>query len=239
VGSKKFKGKTCAYCRKRPSVDGDHVICREFFPINRRSDLPKVPACRECNHEKSLIEHYLTAVLPFGARHGDARDVMEMTPKRLAANKALYERLSQGLRHVFHSKNGAPWEMDATLPIDGEAVEKLFEYIVRGLAWHHWSLELENCWVRASFIKNMARPHFDKFFNGEARSRVSGNLGGGGFTYEGIQSMETETLTMWRMSLYGLVVSDNKENSDLVYGVTIPRDMAVAKRFLTLMGMTV
>lgn len=237
MGSKKYKDKTCVYCRQRKAETADHVVCREFFPINRRADLPKVAACSACNHEKSLIEHYMTAVAPFGARHGDAHDVIQMTPKRLAANKALHDRLSQGLRHVFHSKNGGPWEMDATLPIDGQAVEKLFEYIVKGLASHHWEVDLEHCWVRASFISEAGRPHFDKFFNGEARARVSANLGTGGFTYEAIQSKDSEGLTMWRMSLYGLVVSDDKEKCSVVYGVTIPRDMKVAKDFLTAVGM--
>jgi hypothetical protein len=237
MGSKKYKGKTCVYCRQRMSVDGDHVVCREFFPINRRSDLPKVPACRECNHEKSLIEHYLTAVLPFGARHGEARSVMEMTHKRLAQNKALHDRLTQGLRHVFHSRDGGPWALDTTLPINGQAIEKLFEYIVRGLAWHHWRLGLDSV-VRATFINDLGQQHFEKFFRGEARARESGNLGAGGFTYEGIQSKETEGLTMWRMSLYGLVVSDARQNSDVVYGVTMPPALAVAKKFFALIGMT-
>jgi len=240
MGSKKYKGKTCVYCRQRMSVDGDHVVCGAFFPINRRSDLPQVPACRECNHQKSLIEHYLTAVLPIGARHADAQDVMNMTPKRLAANKALHQRLAQGLRHVFHSKNGGPWQVDATLPIDGQAVEKLFQYLVRGLAWHHWKLEIgSKVFVRASFINETGLPFFERFFNGEAAARVVADLGAGGFRYEGIQSKETALLTMWRMSLYGLVVSDGKAESDVVYGVTIPHDMPVATKFLAHMGMTV
>src|SRR5438552_3077487 len=101
--SKKFKGKPCVYCRDRLSEDGDHVVSRMFFPINRRAHLPKVPACKACNNEKSLLEHYLTAVMPFGARHADAAEVIEMTPARLAANRALHERIANGLTRVLRS----------------------------------------------------------------------------------------------------------------------------------------
>jgi hypothetical protein len=153
LGSKKYKNKPCVYCRKQPSEDGDHVVCREFFPLNRRANLPKVPACKGCNNDKSLLEHYLTAVLPFGARHQDAHAVIEMTPARLARNRALHERLALGLRHILRATNGGPWEMGLTVPLDSQAVEKLFEFVVKGLAWHHWRLELDDShFVRASFL---------------------------------------------------------------------------------------
>ena len=233
MGSKKYKGKPCVYCRQRTSEDGDHVVCREFFPINRRFDLPKVPACKQCNHEKSLLEHYLTAVLPFGARHGDARNVMDMTPTRLEKNKALHERLALGLRHILHSRDGGPWQLDMTLPLDGQAVDKLFEYIVKGLAWHHWKVELNaSHFVRAAFLTELGRQHFDRFFAGAARARVEGDLAAGGFTYEGIQANDNAELTLWRMSLYGLEVSGT-ERSSVVYGLTVPKEWPVAG---TLMG---
>ena len=237
MGSKKYKGKLCVYCRERPSEDGDHVVCREFFPINRRSDLPKVPACKLCNNEKSLLEHYLTTVLPFGARHADAREVIEMTPARLARNRALHERLANGLRHVLRSRNGGPWEMDMTIPLDGTAVEKLFEFIVRGLAWHHWKLELNNShFVRTSFLSAAGRQHFDGFFAGTARDHVNCNLAGGGFSYEGVQANDNSALTMWRMSLFGLEVSDVNERVSIVYGITVPKQWPVAQRLIEQLG---
>jgi 5-methylcytosine-specific restriction endonuclease McrA len=67
--SKKFKGKTCAYCGEREAITGDHVFAREFFLPSDRADLPQAPICGECNNEKSKLEHYLTTVLPFGGRH--------------------------------------------------------------------------------------------------------------------------------------------------------------------------
>ncbi|MDI2077978.1 MULTISPECIES: hypothetical protein [Bradyrhizobium] len=49
----------------------DHVLAREFLPISRRDNLPKVPACGACNGVKSGHEHYLTAVLPLAGNHRD------------------------------------------------------------------------------------------------------------------------------------------------------------------------
>ena len=239
MGSKRYKNQPCVYCRKQPSEDGDHVVCRQFFPINRRGDLPKVPACKACNNEKSLLEHYLTAVLPFGARHQDAGEVLQMTPGRLAKNRALHERLASGLRHFLHSVNGTPWELDMTVPLDGHAVEKLFEFIVRGLAWHHWKVELdERHFVRASFLIPAARHRFDAVFAGNARPRVNESVAGDGFRYEGVQAQENPALTMWRMTLYGLEVGDGPggEREKVVYGLTVPKEWPVAARIMEMLG---
>ena len=70
---KGLTGQPCAYCRTGPSTaQGDHVFPRTFFLESKRGDLPKVPACKQCNDEKSRLEHYLATVLPFGGRHADA-----------------------------------------------------------------------------------------------------------------------------------------------------------------------
>jgi hypothetical protein len=63
--SKRFKGKICVYCCEKSSADGDHVFSRQFLLEADRINLPKVPSCRSCNKEKSDLEHYLTAILPF------------------------------------------------------------------------------------------------------------------------------------------------------------------------------
>jgi|ERR1700722_1420649 len=71
--SKKFKGMQCAYCLDAVATTVDHVFSREFFLVEDRGYLPEAPACKACNDEKSRMEHYLTAVLPFGGRHDQAR----------------------------------------------------------------------------------------------------------------------------------------------------------------------
>ena len=95
--TKKYRGKPCTYCSVRTAETADHVFAREFFLPAQRANLPKVPACRECNEAKSQLEHYLTAVLPFGARHpGAATSLSEMVPPRLAKNARLERDLSRG-----------------------------------------------------------------------------------------------------------------------------------------------
>lgn len=57
MGSKKFKGKTCAYCcRERASEAKEHVIAREFLLTRYRDNLPAVPTCKRCNAKKSALE---------------------------------------------------------------------------------------------------------------------------------------------------------------------------------------
>src|SRR5437763_1960566 len=129
--SKRFRGGVlCVYCSTRPAVTGDHIFAREFFVESARTNLPQAPTCTTCNNEKSKLEHYLTSVLPFGARHADAHEnLISMVPKRLRKNAKLHRQLSEG-----HSSE--------TIPIEGVKLEKLFGLIARGLAWLHWEIYL-------------------------------------------------------------------------------------------------
>jgi 5-methylcytosine-specific restriction endonuclease McrA len=53
--SKRHVGKTCVYCGTAPAATMDHIFAREFFPVEQRANLPKVPACRSCNGTKREI----------------------------------------------------------------------------------------------------------------------------------------------------------------------------------------
>jgi hypothetical protein len=100
--SKKLRGKPCAYCVVRTATTDDHVFSREFFLVEDRNNLPKAPACAKCNGEKSKLEHYLTTVLPFGARHAQAMDNMQVNvPGRLAKNQKLHRQLQNGAQHAW------------------------------------------------------------------------------------------------------------------------------------------
>jgi hypothetical protein len=76
VMGKAFKSGLCPYRGVAGSTTADHVIARGFFPLDLRANLPKVGACQECNHKKSKLEHALTAVMPFGAQHGRAKEAL-------------------------------------------------------------------------------------------------------------------------------------------------------------------
>lgn len=238
---KGYKGVPCVYCLEREAEDGDHVLSRQFFPKDKRDNLPKVPACKKCNNEKSKLEHYLTAVMPFGAQHRDARGAMAMVEPRLEKNKKLRVRLAEGMRQVFKSLNGGAWTPEMTVPIQGDALEKLSALIIKGLAFHHWKIELgADYFVRASFFNAAGRQFFDPLFDGAARDRVKDDFGDGAFIYEGVQSLECAELTLWKMSIYGTEVGGDQrspaERCSIIYGITAPKVWPVTEKLMELLN---
>lgn len=242
--SKRYKGKTCAYCSTpHASETADHVVAREFFLVEKRVDLPKVAACKTCNVEKSKLEHYLTAVLPFGGQHNDAgENLSTMVEPRLAKNKKLAETLAKGRRLVLYSRNGSPWTVRMTLPFDGERASELFRLITKGLAHWHWKLDLpdRDCIVLASFLRHAGEAMFQRLLAMNVRDRVAGNFGDGTFVYEGAQAVDDYRLTVWRMSLYGVVVGDGSrtpaKQAIVVYAITAPKRMAAASSLARMLG---
>ena len=243
--SKKYKTKTCVYCvTSNSSEEGDHVVSREFFLPEKRSDLPKVPACKECNNAKAKLEHYLTAVMPFGGRHADSsKNLSTLVPPRLAKNKKLFAALKQGMKGGFvNLLSSERWTPELTVPIDSERLIQLFEFIAKGLAHWHWGIYLpaNTCVVIAAFLTSPGRAVFESLIAKEARDRVKGNLGEGVFVYEGAQSAECPELTVWRMSLYGVVVGNDPrspmERCSEVYCLTAPKRMPAANELVRLLG---
>jgi 5-methylcytosine-specific restriction endonuclease McrA len=140
---KKFKRMTCVYCLDASATTVDHVFSREFFLVDDRDFLPEVPACKTCNQEKSRMEHYLTAVLPFGGRHPQARTNLEAAvPPRLAKNRRLNRELLASTKPAWIRQDGGIYQPTGTLEFDGKKLEALLKYIGRGLAWHHWKVYL-------------------------------------------------------------------------------------------------
>jgi hypothetical protein len=241
MSSKKFKGKTCVYCGT-PGASGtaDHVIAREFFPKGaKRANLPQAPACRRCNNEKSKLEHYAVAVLPFGASHVESRMILSnMVPGRLAHNQKLARELSEGSATHFVSRdNGRSWDTEKTLPFDGVEIARLFQMIGRGLAYVEWGIVLPDadCIVHADFLTAHGRSLFDRFFAGKGKKTGERNLGNGIFVYDGVQSLESPQLTLLRMSFGTLLGGDPKargERVSVVHALTAPRKMSAASRLV-------
>lgn len=205
--SKRFRGLICVYCAKEPAITGDHIFAREFFPEPRRDNLPQVPVCAACNNDKAKLEHYLTAVLPFGGRHPDAStNLALLAPKRLRGNLKLHRQLSE--RFTGNS-----------IPIDGEKLEQLFGLIARGLVWYHWKVYInqETHRVRSVTVTPSGAQALDDFiFKRNARDRVSKNIGNGAFIYEGLEATDDPALTFWRFSIYGgLVVATGASSEPL------------------------
>ena len=215
--------------------------CQSFFPEDKRDNLPKVPACTECNNAKSTLEHALTAIMPFGARHGDAGQALAMTEARLAKNRKLHANLSAGVAYSIRSINGGPWHFEMTVSTDLGGIERLCEYIVKGLAHHHWGLALGNeHFVRASYLDEAGRHGFDSLFEKNVRARVQMDHGDGVFAYEGVQSENDPELTMWKMSFYGAQVSGVKrrpgDRNSMVYGISAPRKWPATAMLMEMLG---
>jgi hypothetical protein len=233
---KKYKAKTCAFCCiPGASETGDHVIAKSFFLDRKRADLPKVPACRACNKAKSDIEHYLTAVLPFGGIHPDAHETLEsMVPGRLEKNPALHQQLAQGIKY------GPAHAPSMTVPFDYERLRRLIEFIARGLAFYHWNLLLpeDSCTVHGFFLSTVGTAIYERIFASNARQRVKVVLGDGVFSYEGAQAVEPQEFTIWRMSPVGAVLADESagEIAKVAYVLTALKEMSAANEFIRLLA---
>lgn len=181
--------------------------------------------------------------MPFGGRRGEAgRNLAEQVPGRLANNARLHRELAEGAERYLVSKNGGPWEPGMKVPLDGRALESLFEYMTRGLAFHHWGLLFgPEFAVRAAFLGEAARGPFEGLMAQNAE-KVGGSLGGGAFEYEGAMARDGSGLTVWRMSLYGAVVAGDgngagrEERSSAAHCLTAPLDWPVTKKLLEMLG---
>lgn len=241
---KGYRGKPCVYCLEAESTDGDHILSRQFVLPEHRDNLPKVPACKRCNNEKSKLEHYLTAVMPFGGRHGEAdRNLAEQAPGRLDRNERLRRELTEGTGRILVSSDGGTWEPEMTVPLDGRALETLFEYMTRGLAFHHWGLVFGPKFVvRAAFLGEAARGPFEDLIAKNAGERVRESIGGGALEYEGALVGDGSGLTVWRMSLYGAIVAGDgngagrEEQCSAAHCLTAPRDWPATAKFMRTLG---
>lgn len=231
---KKYRGKVCAYCAKQVGEADDHIFCREFFTVANRASLPKAPACHKCNGAKAELEHYLTAVLPFGGRHADAKTTLEgMMPPRLAKNAKLHRQLAAGSSEVWARTGSGLLVKTMALPFDAAKLEAYFAYAVRGLIWHHWSLYLpEDSFVQPFCITAGGERVIEHQLSLNARARVSESLGNGTIEYRGAQGVDRPDVSVWHFRLYGgiLLAGDprapNEETTSI--GVfTAPRRAAL------------
>ena len=219
--SKKFKGKLCVYCAAAKAAGADHVFAREFFLTPDRGSLPKVPACADCNGAKSELEHYAVSVLPFGGRHSSAREnLITMVPKRLSRNAPLHR--------VLRDSRGRAWTRDTsglvvplmTLPVDSEPLNQLFEFVAKGLLWHHWRMYLTDAdFVEVTMLTKTGEGFFEELFRMRAGDRVAVNLGNGTVHYEGTHGVDCARVSAWRINMFGGVWLADSEAPDGVSSV--------------------
>jgi hypothetical protein len=227
--SKKYRGKTCIYCGiPGISETRDHVLAREFALIERRRDLPIVPACISCNNAKSELESYLTTVLPFGARHADARkNLQEMVPKRLAGNRRLHAELTKGTEPDWIPTPSGNWQYASAVSIDSERLERWLKYLTVGLIWHHWEIMVAGRVNIEIFLPRYdAKSELAQLFMARSARRVATtSIGGGALTYEGVLGGGASINSAWRFSIYDgleLAGADPRERGNVHYAAITP-----------------
>jgi hypothetical protein len=226
--SKKFKGKACVYCATAGAAEtGDHVLAREFVPVAHRAQIPKVPACRACNGKKAELEHYLATVIPFGGRHADAStNLKDNAPRRLAKNQKLHRTLARGSSRLWSKEASGLLVRSLTVPIDGEKLEQLVAFIVRGLIWHHWGIVLgADCFVEVLSLTSRGEAFFARYRKMRANNRVKGDIGDGALVYEGAQGTDNPQVSVWELTVYGglkMVGTDDKELTSKFGALTGP-----------------
>ena len=211
--SKRFLGKTCVYCNQGKSIrQGDHVFARKFFLEEERNRLIKVPACDDCNNEKSKIEHYLTSVLPFGGRHIDARKNLTVNvPSRLNKNKKLHRLLGANRDYLDGDPTTGENGRALVLPFNGKKYAKLFEFLLKALVWHHWGMYItQDTIVYSTSLTKFGENLFEKYiFSLRCENRIINVLGKDTFRYTGIQLPENKQVTFWLFEIYnGLVTAE-------------------------------
>lgn len=199
--SKRFQDMPCAYCAKGISTTtGDHVLPRSLVPKNLRGNLPKVPCCRECNRRKARTEHYIASVLPFGGRHGSARETLELAGPRIAKNDRLAKDLAEGLReHVTGSGH-----VVQGLLIETEQVECFVDDLVRGLSNFHWSDRLTEPSQYFSALLHQEIDEWLAHWLGNLKGdSVSGDLAEGHVRYLAKRAPADPIFSMWRIEFLG------------------------------------
>ncbi len=190
----KMAGLRCVYCGAEASTS-DHAVARKFFLVERRDNLPQVPACWKCNNRKSQLESYLMTVLPFGGKHPDAgKHLATLVPARLEKNQKLRRKLARGL-----DRSGG-----TSIPFDGKQLEEYLEMVARALAWKHYGIQLgEGHSAIASMFRDGADEAFAELRAGRFTNEVRGDLGEQTFMYVGSQLHSNPEVTMWRFWFYG------------------------------------
>lgn len=90
------------------------------------------------------------------------------------------------------------------IPIDGERLEALVGYIVRGLMFHHWGVALgSDCSVEAYSLTQRGEQTFNRHLAKNAVQRALGNIGQGALLYRGVQAVDNPNISMWEVSLFG------------------------------------
>ncbi|MDD2714487.1 MAG: HNH endonuclease [Candidatus Wallbacteria bacterium] len=236
--SKKFKNQPCVYCGSYPddsnNMTADHVFAKKWFSnIDERNNLPKVPACRKCNNEKSKLENYCLTIFPFGGRQENSLKILEEDgAKRLNRNKKLKKSLEEGYQFYWAVENGI-YSQHIAIPFVQEEGEQLFIFIVKGLVYFHWNVLLNPvCFIDVCFPTKLGDNILDSFFKRKMTNHLKIDLGM--LSYEGIQDNVNNNVSVWKFKVAGGLVFTNRNTpaqmSDKIFVLTGSKESKLNER---------
>lgn len=205
---KSLRGSLCAYCGKRPATTEDHVIGRNFFPVYLRSNLPKVPACSDCNGRKSNYEHYAMAVFPFGSEHHAAQDILRTKGKlRLEKDHRLLRQLQQSQKNVTIANPDDSTDTTIAIRLDDKQTLNLFDMIIRGLLWHHCHSPLPSSHVvRLFWLTDHKLGLFRRFILSLSPDQFQDvSLANRTFWYQFTRNPDDPFFAAWILGIYGIL----------------------------------
>ncbi len=213
---KALRGSLCAYCGKRTATTEDHVIGRNFFPVHLRNNLPKVPACSDCNGRKSNYERYAMTVFPFGSEHHAAQDMLKTQVKsRLEKDQRLLRELQQSQNDVNVVNQNGSTSKTFCIAFNDKKTFTLYEMIIKGLLWHHCHAPLPLSYVvRLFWLTDQGLGLFKKFILSLSPDQFQYvSLANGTFWYQFTRNPDDPFFTVWILGIYGILnvcgVDDN------------------------------
>lgn len=198
---------------------------------NDRQNIPKVPACIECNGVKSKYEHYIATVLPFGGRHGQAKEnLTTMVPKRISKNR----NLLYNLRESFQKRQNQsfPEELGTPIDFDHETLIEWFKYVGFGLMWHEFDhLVPPSYQIDVIALSDFGETKFRLFFNYDG-FRIKRTIGADVVRYEAIASKSDIGVGAIMLDLYNeALFIDNATDTGVTaskFGIMVgPADASV------------
>lgn len=204
---REWRGSTCIYCGKQMAVTEDHVIGRKFFPERLRGNLPKAPACAKCNNEKSKLESYVMAVLPFGSMHPAGQEMLKtMGKRRFEKNERLRRELREGQKVIRVRYPDGTTEDTISVPFDSDKWTRLCEMIIRGLLFHHFGQAMPQEYRVHVFhlTDTLLRWFKEEILSLSPDQFQDHSLADGAFRYQFTASPNDSFLSAWVLELYDL-----------------------------------
>jgi hypothetical protein len=134
----------------------------------------------------------------------------------VAKNQRLRRELARATSRVWTREPSGLVVRALKVPIDGEKIEKLAGFIVRGLMWHHWNIVLgPDCFVDVLSLTERGEAFFDRYRRMRASDRVRGDIGNGALVYQGAQGTDNPKVSVWELSIYGGAKMAGADGADL------------------------